>query len=167
MADAEETPFEPKILAFCCNWCTYAGADLAGGMRLKYSSNFVTIRVMCSARVSPHFVIRAFQEGADGVFIGGCHIGDCHYVKGNFITAKRVAIMRRLMEFLGIPKERLRLEWIAASEGDKYARVVDEFTEQIRALGPSPLKKVRFWQKPTISKRFAKDEAVAETPAGA
>ncbi len=167
MADESGSPFEPKIVAFCCNWCTYAGADLAGGMRLKYEPNFVTVRVMCSARVSPHFIIRAFQEGADGVFIGGCHIGDCHYVKGNYITAKRVAIMKRLLEFLGIPKERLHLVWIAASEGDKYAREVDAFTEKVRAMGPSPLKQVRFWKDATVSKKIYKSEAAAETPAGA
>ncbi len=159
MSGEEKSRFEPKIVAFCCNWCTYAGADLAGGMRLKYKPNFVTIRVMCSARVSPHFIIRAFQEGADGVFVGGCHIGDCHYVKGNYITAKRVAILKLMLEFVGIPKERLRLEWIAASEGDKYARVVDEFTEQIRALGPSPLKEVRFWKKPPLRRRKVDVEA--------
>ncbi len=136
--------FEPKIVAFCCNWCSYAGADLAGGMRLKYSANLMPIRVMCSARVSPHFIIRAFQEGADGVLVAGCHIGDCHYMKGNYIAIKRVAIMRELIDFIGIPHERLRLEWIAGSEGDKYARVADEFTEQIRSLGPSPIKNIRF-----------------------
>ncbi|MBN2498214.1 MAG: hydrogenase iron-sulfur subunit [Deltaproteobacteria bacterium] len=145
---AEETArFEPRIVAFCCNWCSYAGADLAGGMRLKYRPNLVPIRVMCSARVAPQFIIRAFQEGADGVLVAGCHIGDCHYVKGNFITAKRVAILRRLIEFMGIPRERLRLEWIAASEGDKYARVADAFTEEIRALGPSPIKDIRFGER--------------------
>ncbi len=167
MAEEAAPDFEPKIVAFCCNWCTYAGADLAGGMRLKYKPNVLPIRVMCSARVSPHFVIRAFQEGADGVFIGGCHIGDCHYMKGNYITAKRMAILRRMLEFLGISADRLRLEWIAASEGDKYAREVDAFTEQVRALGPSPLKSVRFWQKPTISRRMKKSEAAAAEPTGA
>jgi F420-non-reducing hydrogenase iron-sulfur subunit len=136
--------FEPKIVAFCCNWCSYAGADLAGGMRLKYSAQLIPIRVMCSARVSPHFIIRAFQDGADGVLVAGCHIGDCHYLKGNYIAIKRVAIMRKLLDFLGIPQNRLRLEWIAGSEGDKYARVADEFTEEIRKLGPSPIKGIPF-----------------------
>ncbi len=136
--------FEPKIIAFCCNWCSYAGADLAGGMRLKYAANIIPIRVMCSARVSPHFIIRAFQEGADGVLVAGCHIGDCHYMKGNYITAKRVAILKELIDFVGISSERVRLEWIAASEGDKFARVADEFTEEVRTLGPSGLKQVRY-----------------------
>ena len=139
-----KSQYEPKIIAFCCNWCSYAGADLAGGMRLKYASNIIPIRVMCSARVSPHFIIRAFQDGADGVLVAGCHIGDCHYLKGNYISIKRVAILRGLIDFLGISGERLRLEWIAGSEGDKYARVADEFTELIRKLGPSPIKGIPF-----------------------
>jgi F420-non-reducing hydrogenase iron-sulfur subunit len=103
---------------------------------------------MCSGRVSPHFIIRAFQEGADGVLVAGCHIGDCHYMKGNYVTIKRVAILRGIIDFLGIDKERLRLEWIAGSEGDKFARVADEFSEQIRNLGPSPIKQLPF-RKPS------------------
>ena len=140
----EESSFEPKIITFCCNWCSYAGADLAGGMRLKYSSTIRPIRVMCSGRISPHFIIKAFQEGADGVLVTGCHIGDCHYMKGNYITAKRVAILRELFNFIGISPERLRLEWVAASEGDKFARVADEFTEKIKTLGPSSIKNISF-----------------------
>lgn len=131
--------FEPKIIAFCCNWCSYAGADLAGGMRLVYAPNILPIRVMCSGRVSPHFILKAFQQGADGVLVTGCHIGDCHYIKGNFITAKRIAILKELLAFIGIDPARLRLEWIAGSEGEKFARVANEFTEVIRKLGPSPL----------------------------
>lgn len=142
----ENKAFEPKIIAFCCNWCSYAGADLAGGMRLKYASNIRTIRVMCSGRISPHFIIKAFQKGADGVLVTGCHIGDCHYLKGNYITSQRVAILKELLNFTGISSERLRLEWIAASEGDKFAKVADEFTEKIRILGPSPVKKISFNQ---------------------
>jgi len=136
----EKGGFDPRIVAFCCNWCSYAGADLAGGMRLKYAPNVVPIRVMCSARVSPHFIIKAFQEGADGVLVTGCHIGDCHYIKGNYITKKRVAAMKRLVAFLGIDPRRLHVEWIAASEGPQWAELVDAFTERIRKLGPSPLK---------------------------
>jgi F420-non-reducing hydrogenase iron-sulfur subunit len=143
---AEEARFEPKIIAFCCNWCSYAGADLAGGMRLKYAANLRPIRVMCSGRISPHFIIKAFQEGADGVLVTGCHIGDCHYMQGNYITAKRVAILKELLNFIGISPERLRLEWIAASEGDKFKRVADEFTEKIRALGPSTINTISFNQ---------------------
>ncbi len=141
---SQDSSFEPKIIAFCCNWCSYAGADLAGGMRLKYSSTIRPIRVMCSGRISPHFIIKAFQEGADGVLVTGCHIGDCHYLKGNYITAKRVMILKELINFLGISPERLRLEWIAASEGDKFARVADEFTQTIRTLGPTPIKTIPF-----------------------
>ncbi len=132
--------FEPRIIAFCCNWCSYAGADLAGGMRLKYAPNVLPVRVMCSGRISPHFVIKAFQEGADGVLITGCHIGDCHYLKGNFLAKKRVAMMKELLKFTGISPDRLRIEWVAGSEGPKWARLVDEFTETIRGLGPSPLR---------------------------
>ena len=139
MSDAEKN-FEPKIIAFCCNWCSYAGADLAGGMRLKYQPNVLPIRVMCSGRISPHFVLKAFQEGADGVLVTGCHIGDCHYIKGNYIAKKRVAMMQELLTFAGISPKRLRIEWVAAAEGPKWAGLVDEFTATIRELGPSPLR---------------------------
>ncbi len=139
MSDAKEN-FEPKIIAFCCNWCSYAGADLAGSMRLKYPPNVLPIRVMCSGRISPHFILKAFQKGADGVLVTGCHYGDCHYMKGNYITKRRVTILKDLLKFVGIEPKRLRADWIAASEGDKFARVANEFTEEIRALGPSPLR---------------------------
>ncbi len=109
-------------------------------MRLKYAANVLPIRVMCSGRISPHFILKAFQEGADGVLVAGCHIGECHYGKGNFITAKRVAVMRELIQFIGISPKRLRLEWIATSESNKFAKVVSEFTEEIIQFGPSPLK---------------------------
>lgn len=108
-------------------------------MRLKYASNVLPIRVMCSGRVSPHFILKAFQEGADGVLVAGCHIGECHYGKGNFITAKRIAVMKELIQFIGLSPKRLRLEWIATSEGNKLAQVVSDFAQEIRALGPSPL----------------------------
>ena len=109
-------------------------------MRLKYAANVLPIRVMCSGRISPHFILKAFQEGADGVLIAGCHIGECHYGKGNFITAKRVAVMRDLIQFFGLSPKRLRLEWIATSEGNKFAWVVIDFTKEITQLGPSPLR---------------------------
>jgi F420-non-reducing hydrogenase iron-sulfur subunit len=109
-------------------------------MRLKYAANVLPIRVMCSGRISPHFILKAFQEGADGVLIAGCHIGECHYGKGNFITAKRVAVMRDLIQFSGLSPKRLRLEWIATSEGNKFAWVVIDFTKEITQLGPSPLR---------------------------
>lgn len=109
-------------------------------MRLKYAANVLPIRVMCSGRISPHFILKAFQEGADGVLVAGCHIGECHYGKGNFITAKRVAVMKELINFMGISPKRLRLEWIATSEGGKFANVVSDFSQEIAQLGPSPLR---------------------------
>lgn len=109
-------------------------------MRLKYAANVLPIRVMCSGRISPHFILKALQEGADGVLVAGCHIGECHYGKGNFITAKRVAVMKELVQFIGLSPKRLRLEWIATSEGNKFSQVVSDFTEEISRLGPSPLR---------------------------
>ncbi len=132
--------FEPTIIGFLCNWCSYAGADLAGGSRKAYPANVLPIRVMCSGTVSPHHILKAFQMGADGVLVTGCHIGECHYLKGNYMTAKRIPVAKELLKFVGISPERLRLEWVSASEGEKFAKVVTEFSEQIRNLGPSPLK---------------------------
>jgi len=121
-------------------------------MRLKYAANVLPIRVMCSGRISPHFILKAFQEGADGVLVAGCHIGECHYGKGNFITAKRVAVMKELIQFIGLSPERLRLEWIATSEGNKFARVVIDFTEEIMQLGPSPLRPKKVAKFETVQK---------------
>ena len=135
-----EKKFEPKILGFFCNWCTYAGADLAGVSRLQYPPNIRVIRVMCSGTVSPHHVLRAFQKGADGVLIGGCHIGDCHYLRGNYMTIKRITFLQELLKFTGVEPGRLHLEWISAAEGPKLAQTVRDFTEKIRKMGPSPLK---------------------------
>ena len=128
--------WEPRIVAFFCNWCTYTAADLAGVSRLKYASNTRVIRLMCSGRVDPQFIIDALARGADGVLIGGCHPGDCHYVEGNYKTLRRITLFKPMLETLGIDPRRLRLEWISAAEGKKYAATMDEFTEQIRALGP-------------------------------
>jgi F420-non-reducing hydrogenase iron-sulfur subunit len=129
--------WEPRIVAILCRWCAYAGADLAGVSRLKYPPNVIPIRVPCSGRVDPQFILEAFENGADGVLIGGCHIpSDCHYVAGNFKAMKRIAMVRKMLEVAGIEPERVRLEWISASEGEKFARVVEEFTETIRKLGP-------------------------------
>ncbi|MEM4729110.1 MAG: hydrogenase iron-sulfur subunit [Thermoplasmata archaeon] len=130
------TDFEPKILAFCCNWCAYAGADLAGVSRIQYPPNVRIVRVMCSGRVDMTHVVRAFRQGADGVLVAGCHPGDCHYISGNESAKTRMEFLRRFLEGIGIERERLRLEWIAGSEGAKFARVVQEMVEQIRALGP-------------------------------
>jgi F420-non-reducing hydrogenase iron-sulfur subunit len=128
--------FEPKILGFLCTWCSYTGADLAGTARLKYPSNLRTVRVPCSGRVSPELVMRAFDDGADGILILGCHIGECHYENGNHRTAKRVPTLRSLLAFTGLEPERLGLDWVSASEGERFAHIVDEFTTAVRALGP-------------------------------
>lgn len=129
--------FEPKIVAFLCQWCAYAGADLAGVTRLKYPANVVPIRVPCTGRIDPQFVLEAFSKGADGVFIGGCHTPtDCHYISGNYKALKRYLILKKLLEQMGIDPRRLRLEWVSASEGQKYAKVITEFTEEIKKIGP-------------------------------
>jgi F420-non-reducing hydrogenase iron-sulfur subunit len=138
---SEAAEEEVKILAFLCNWCSYAGADLAGVSRLQYPANVLDVRVMCTGTISPYFVIKAFQEGMDGVLIAGCHIGDCHYLKGNYMTAKRFGVLREALKFMGLEEGRIRLEWVSAAEGEKYADVIRDFTEQIKALGPSPLRK--------------------------
>ena len=128
--------FEPKIVGLLCNWCSYAGADLAGTARKKYAPNVRVVRVMCSGRVDPTFVLRAFRAGADGVLICGCHLGDCHYMEGNHKTARRIPLLKRMLAQLGIEEERVRLEWVSASEGERFASIVDEMTERIRELGP-------------------------------
>ena len=130
--------FEPRIVAFLCNWCSYAGADLAGVSRLQMPPTFRVIRVMCSSRVDPMFVVKAFLGGADGVIIAGCLPGDCHYLKGNYYARRRFAVLNKTFETLGLEPERLRLSWVSASDGPRYAEVVKEFTEEIRKLGPSP-----------------------------
>ncbi len=128
--------FEPTIMAFVCTWCTYLAADLAGTSRMTYSPNVRLVRVMCSGRVDPQFVLSAFRWGADGVLIGGCHPGDCHYQEGNYKALRRFALLKKLAADLGIEEERLRLEWISASEADKLKKVVDEMVEDLRRLGP-------------------------------
>jgi F420-non-reducing hydrogenase iron-sulfur subunit len=128
--------FEPRIIGFLCNWCSYTGADLAGTSRMKSAPNLRVIRVMCSGRVDPTFVLRAFQLGADGVLVAGCHPGDCHYQEGNFKAQRRALLLRRVLREFGVDERRLRLEWISAAEGEKFATVTNEFTEQVRALGP-------------------------------
>ena len=131
----ENIKFEPLILAFCCNWCSYAGADLAGTSRLAYPANIKIIKVPCSCRVSPNFVLRAFQKGADGVIIAGCHPGDCHYSTGNYYTRRRLKVLMSLLEFFGVEQERLRLDWVSAAEGNKFANVMNDFANTIRTLG--------------------------------
>lgn len=128
--------FEPKIVGFLCNWCSYAGADLAGTSRKKYAPNVRVVRVMCSGRVEPSFIIKAFQQGADGVLVCGCHPGECHYLEGNLKTKRRIPLLKKMLKQFGIEEERVRLEWVSASEGDRFAALVDEMTEQVRKLGP-------------------------------
>jgi len=131
--------FEPRIIAFCCNWCSYAGADLAGVSRLQMPTNFLVIRAMCSARVDPEHVLRSFAKGADGVLVLGCHPADCHYIGGNYRTRRRIALLKMLLEQYGIDPERLHLEWVSASEGVRFQATIKEFTEKMRGLGPNPL----------------------------
>jgi F420-non-reducing hydrogenase iron-sulfur subunit len=131
--------FEPNILGFLCNWCSYAGADLAGTSRMKYPSNLKSIRVMCSGRVDPAFVLEAFRKGVDGVLIAGCHPGDCHYQSGNYKTNRRVKLLKKLLDELGIDPKRVRFEYVSASEGQKFATVVTEFVAEVKKLGPNPI----------------------------
>ena len=133
MADQQ---FEPKIVGFLCRWCSYTGADLAGTSRMQYPSTLTGIRVMCSGRVDPTFVVKALKEGADGVLIAGCHPGDCHYSEGNYKAMRRHPMLENLLEQFGIERRRVRLEWISAPEGEMFAEVVTDFTEQLQELGP-------------------------------
>ena len=132
----DESGWKPKIVGFLCNWCSYAGADLAGTSRKKYPSTVRVVRVMCSGRVEPAFILKAFRQGADGVLILGCHPGDCHYAEGNYKTARRIPLLKKMLAQLGIEDERVRLEWVSASEGDRFASIISEMTEQIRKSGP-------------------------------
>jgi F420-non-reducing hydrogenase iron-sulfur subunit len=138
---SEKGHWEPKIVGFLCNWCSYAGADLCGVSRYQYPTNIRSVRVMCSTRISPHIVLNLFEAGADGILLGGCHLNDCHYITGNFHTEKRVRLMKKLLEDAGIDPSRLRLEWVSASEGEKFSKVVTEFTDHVRKLGPNKVKK--------------------------
>ncbi len=128
--------FEPRLIGFLCNWCSYSGADLAGVSRIPSAPNLRSVKVMCTGRVDPTFVLRAFELGADGVLISGCHPGDCHYAEGNYKAMRRVALLKAVLKAYGIDPKRLRIEWVSASEGEKFARVVNEFTAQVRELGP-------------------------------
>ena len=132
--------FEPTIVGFLCNWCSYTGADLAGTSRIQYAPNVRIIRVMCSARIDPTFVLKALHDGADGVLICGCHPGDCHYSEGNYKMMRRYPLLKRLLADYGIEDERVRLEWVSASEGQRFADIVNDMTERLRALCPSPVK---------------------------
>jgi F420-non-reducing hydrogenase iron-sulfur subunit len=139
--------FEPNILGFLCNWCSYAGADLAGTSRMKYPSNLKSIRVMCSGRVDPSFVLEALRKGVDGVLIAGCHPGDCHYQSGNYKTNRRIKLLKKLLEELGIDPQRVRFEYVSASEGQKFATIVTEFVAEIKKLGPNPITVEKIYKK--------------------
>ncbi len=132
--------FKPRIIGFLCNWCSYAGADLAGVSRFQYPTNLRVIRVMCSGRVHPAHIMEAFKNGADGVLIAGCHPpNDCHYISGNLKAQRRVALLKKVLTQLGINENRLRLEWVSAAEGDKFAKLIQDFTDNLTEMGPSPL----------------------------
>ena len=136
---AEE--FEPKIVAFLCKWCSSAGSDLAGVSRMEYPPNVVPITVMCSGSVSPLYILSAFNRGADGVLVSGCHPGDCHYIKGNFYARRRIALVKNLLEFIGLEPERFQMSWVSAAEGTKYTQIIKDFVLQLKPLGPQ--KKLR------------------------
>lgn len=134
--------FEPNIIAFVCNWCTYAAADLAGTARLQYPPNVKIIRLMCSGAVDPIFILKSMVDVADGVFIGGCHPGDCHYVSGNYKARRRILILQTILETMGIEPERIWLRWISASQGKYFASTITEMVEAIREMGPNPLRSI-------------------------
>lgn len=133
----KDLPWQPKILGFACNWCSYAGADVCGVSRFQHPSTMRVIRVPCSGRVNPQFILRAFQRGIDGVLVGGCHPGDCHYVSGNYYTRRRFLVMKRLLEYVGYEPGRFTARWISGSEGQKWADTTKELTEKITELGPN------------------------------
>jgi len=140
---SEKEQFEPTIVGFLCNWCAYAGADLAGVSRIQYPPNIRIIRVMCSGRIDPSYILEAFKDGADGVLVAGCHIpSDCHYISGNFKALRRVKLLKKVIDEFGIEPERLQIEWVSASEGDKFAKIVEEMVDKIKKLGPNPLKNI-------------------------
>jgi len=135
------TEFKPNIVGFLCNWCSYAGADLAGSSKLEVNSNLSVVRVMCSSRVNSNLVLASFLWGADGVLVAGCHPGDCHYEKGNYYARRRFALLKKIMQNLKLEPDRLQLSWISASEGKRYSEVVNKFAEDITQMGPNPLSK--------------------------
>ncbi|MCK9307062.1 MAG: hydrogenase iron-sulfur subunit [Methanoculleus sp.] len=132
--------WKPKIIAIICNWCSYAGADLAGGARIQYPPDIRAIRVMCTGRVDPLFILKAFQDGADGVLVSGCHFGDCHYLEGNYKAAKRMFLLKSVLKNIGLDDKRLRMTFVSASEGAKWGTVMEDVIKTVTELGPSPLK---------------------------
>jgi F420-non-reducing hydrogenase iron-sulfur subunit len=163
----ENVAWKPRVVAFFCNWCTYTAADLAGVSRLKHSPHFRIIRVMCSGRVDPQFVLEAYARGADAVLIGGCHPGDCHYMEGNYKCLRRFHLMQRMLKQMGIEKERFRLEWISASEGARVKTVVNDLVEKVEALGPLALPdRFRDWDR-EVDRLEAEVSAGGAAPDGA
>jgi len=164
LIDRPSYEWQPRLVAFFCNWCTYTAADLAGVSRLKYAPNVRVIRLMCSGRVDPQFVLEAFARGADGVLIGGCHPGDCHYVEGNYKALRRFQMLGRMLRDLGIEEQRLRLAWISASEGERVRAVVNEMVESLTSLGPLALpEKMEAWDREmTALEEIVQAEDVAE-----
>lgn len=135
--------FEPNIIGFLCNWCSYAGADLAGTSRIKYPPNIKSIRVMCSGRVDTVFILEALKKGADGVLVAGCHPGDCHYQSGNYKTNRRIKLLKKLLDEMGVEPQRVRFDYVSASEGHKFASVVTDFVDELKKMGPNPLKEMK------------------------
>lgn len=133
---SDKSSFEPKIVAFLCNWCSYAGADLAGVSRFQYPSNIRVIRVPCSGRINPLYIIKALQNGIDGVLVSGCHPGDCHYISGNLLARRKFAIMKKYLDYLGIEPERVQFSWVSAAEGGRFAKIIEKVTDDIRKIGP-------------------------------
>ncbi len=131
--------YEPKIIAFLCNWCTYAGADLAGTSRIQYPSNIKVIRVMCTGSIDPVYVLKPLLEGVDGVFIGGCHPGDCHYVSGNYKARRRITVLKGILKELGFEEQRVKIRWVSASEGQRFADTIKEMVADLKRLGPNPM----------------------------
>jgi F420-non-reducing hydrogenase iron-sulfur subunit len=134
--------WKPKIIAIICNWCSYAGADLAGGARIQYPPDIRAVRVMCTGRIDPLFILKAFQDGADGVLVSGCHFGDCHYLEGNYKAAKRMFLLKSVLKNIGLDDKRLRMTFVSASEGAKWGMVMEDVVKTIKDLGPSPLKEI-------------------------
>jgi F420-non-reducing hydrogenase iron-sulfur subunit len=166
LPNPENGSWSPRIVAFFCNWCTYTAADLAGVSRLKYAANVRVIRLMCSGRVDPQFILEALRRGADGVLIGGCHPGDCHYIEGNYKMLRRFRLLKRMLRDLGIDERRVRLEWISAAEGEKVKGVINEMTAQIKELGPLGLpRKFAEWDEEIIALARGFKDLEGEAPA--
>ena len=162
---AERPTFQPRILAFLCNWCSYAGADLAGVSRLQYPPTVRVIRVPCSGRINPMFILRALQQGVDGVLVSGCHPGDCHYLTGNYYARRRFALLKRLLDFCGIEEGRVQFSWVSASEGQKFADVIRDVSEKVHALGPAKRMVKHTWDWPEMLTEDGTKETSTQTEA--